>query len=92
MKPLMLAAAALTGQLAVIRATQPAVYGTWAAPAGACVYCHCGDGKLTPSGMVPDDTVYPGVQMICADGDACIRRIHDRFHQQHPSPECEHCR
>ena len=56
-----------------------------------CVYC--GDAaELVTSEVVPDGTLYPGVQMMCLDHGGCLHRIHVQFHQALDCPDCEHCR
>lgn len=55
-----------------------------------CVYC--GHGRdLTPSCLVPDGTLYPGVQMMCASAEACHLRIHVKYHDGPAWPECVYC-
>jgi hypothetical protein len=57
-----------------------------------CVYCGA-EEDLKPSEMVPDDTLYPGVQLMCKSHEGCLKRIHDKYHidETEFSPDCEHC-
>lgn len=55
-----------------------------------CVYCGA-TAALTPSAIVPDGTLYPGVQMMCANGEACGLRIHEQYHAEARAPECHYC-
>ncbi len=55
-----------------------------------CVYCGA-ERDLTLSALVPDGTLYPGVQRMCANSEACQKRIHDKYHAEVRAPECQHC-
>ncbi len=56
-----------------------------------CVYCNATMADLMPSHLCPDDTVYPGVQMICRNSHDCVTRIHNQFHGEFTCEECDMC-
>ena len=79
----------LVQHLTQIRAAVPEPVSV-AAP-GACIYCLHAGGVMVPSQLAAPYTVYPGIQMMCADSASCRHRIHDLFHGTYPAPECDWC-
>lgn len=55
-----------------------------------CVYCGA-TADLILSALIPDGTLYPGVQRMCADDQACHLRIHVKYHAEVRAPECGYC-
>jgi hypothetical protein len=56
-----------------------------------CVFCLARNVPFETTTMVPDDLHYPGIQLMCQDGNACLARMHHLYHESGDWPECTLC-
>jgi hypothetical protein len=56
-----------------------------------CIYCEVEDVEMIASEIAPDDLRYPGIQQMCRDDRGCMRRIHNKFHNDHLVDDCMFC-
>jgi len=56
-----------------------------------CIYCEAEDEEMVASEIAPDDLRYAGIQQMCKNDRACMRRIHNKFHDGHLVDDCTFC-